>query len=204
MWATAGEPRESVVSLYRRAWAHADATIEALPLSAVGRVPWWLDDRAEVTLHRVLVHVLAETDRHVGHADIVRELIDGSAGLRAGNDNLPPGVDDSWWAGYRDRLDREARAGLGGGEPGVVVGHGPAVGEQLAVVVEQDDAVAQQAPALLGVAADDGREVARLARGVGAGRYVVTHGGSIRSVPTGVGSYVPCSSDYGSTILRPD
>jgi hypothetical protein len=110
MWATAGEPRESVVSLYRRAWAHADATIEALPLSAVGRVPWWLDDRAEVTLHRVLVHVLAETDRHVGHADIVRELIDGSAGLRAGNDNLPPGVDDSWWADYRDRLDREARA----------------------------------------------------------------------------------------------
>jgi uncharacterized damage-inducible protein DinB len=110
MWATAAESRESVVSLYRLAWAHADATIEALPLSAVGRVPWWQDDRAEVTLHRVLVHVVAETDRHVGHADIVRELIDGSAGLRAGNDNLPPGVDDSWWAGYRDRLDREARA----------------------------------------------------------------------------------------------
>ena len=33
-----------------------------------------------VTLHRVLVHVTAETQRHTGHADIVRELVDGSAG----------------------------------------------------------------------------------------------------------------------------
>ena len=35
------ESREDVVALYRRAWAHADATIEALPLEAAGRVPWW-------------------------------------------------------------------------------------------------------------------------------------------------------------------
>lgn len=106
MWATAEESREDVVALYRRAWAHADATIEALPLDAAGRVPWW--DGGHVTLHRILVHVIAETNRHAGHADIVRELLDGAAGLRADNDNLPPG-DQAWWEGYRERLERAAQ-----------------------------------------------------------------------------------------------
>jgi uncharacterized damage-inducible protein DinB len=114
MWATAEESRDDVVTLYRRAWSHADATIEALPLSAAGRVPWWQGDRADVTLHLVLVHVIAETHRHAGHADIVRELVDGAAGLRAGNDNLPPGTDQGWWQDYRNRLERVARDAGGG------------------------------------------------------------------------------------------
>ncbi|MGE5827350.1 MAG: DUF664 domain-containing protein, partial [Micromonosporaceae bacterium] len=85
-----------------------DATIEALPLDAKGHVPWWPPERRETTLHRVLVHVIAETNRHTGHADIVRELIDGAAGLRADNDNMPPG-DQAWWRSYRDRLEQVAR-----------------------------------------------------------------------------------------------
>jgi uncharacterized damage-inducible protein DinB len=108
MWATPDESREDIVSLYRRAWAHADAAIGALPLDAVGTVPWWPEDRREVTLHRILVHVVAETHRHAGHADIVRELIDGAAGLRQDNDNLPPG-DAAWWESYRRRLEGAAR-----------------------------------------------------------------------------------------------
>jgi uncharacterized damage-inducible protein DinB len=107
MHATAEESRADVVGLYHRAWAHSDATIAALPLDAVGRVPHWPAERAGVTLHRILVHVIAETHRHAGHADIVRELLDGAAGLRADNDNLPTG-DADWWAGYRDRVEREA------------------------------------------------------------------------------------------------
>jgi len=109
MWATADESREQIVGLYRRAWAHADATIEALPLDAAGRVPWWDGERASVTLHQVLVHVIAESQRHVGHADIVRETLDGAAGLRDGSDNLPDNVDQAWWAGYRERLERAAQ-----------------------------------------------------------------------------------------------
>jgi uncharacterized damage-inducible protein DinB len=109
MWATAEESRDQILGLYRGAWAHADATIEALPLDAPGTVPWWDGERASVTLHRVLVHVLAETNRHAGQADIVRELIDGSAGLRPGTDNLPDG-DQDWWTAYRDRLESAARA----------------------------------------------------------------------------------------------
>jgi len=107
MWATADESREQIVALYHRTWAHSDATIDALELDAIGHVPWWPAERNEVTLHRILVHMIAETHRHAGHADIVRELIDGAAGLRADNDNMAPG-DQAWWETYRTRLQRVA------------------------------------------------------------------------------------------------
>jgi uncharacterized damage-inducible protein DinB len=108
MWATVDESREWVVDLYRRAWAHGDATIQALPLDAPGQVPWWAEERRHVTLEQILVHLIAETHRHAGHADIVRELIDGAAGVRKGRENLPPG-DVAWWQEYRERLERTAR-----------------------------------------------------------------------------------------------
>lgn len=107
MWATPDESQDDIVALYRRAWSHADATIEALPLDAVGRVPWWPPDKADATLHRLLVHVATETHRHAGHADIVRELIDGSAGYLPANDNLPD-QDTAWWASYRERVELAA------------------------------------------------------------------------------------------------
>jgi uncharacterized damage-inducible protein DinB len=108
MWATADESREEIIGLYHRAWAHADVTIDTLPLDAIGHVPWWPEDRREVTLHRVLVHMVAETNRHAGHADIVRELIDGAVGMRPGNENMPSG-DHAWWESYRGRLEQVAR-----------------------------------------------------------------------------------------------
>jgi uncharacterized damage-inducible protein DinB len=108
MWATAQESREQVVDLYRSAWAHTDATVDALGLDAVGRVPWWAEGRQEVTLRLILLHVVAETHRHAGHADVVRELVDGAAGYRPENSNLPP-VDAQWWEQYRERLQRVAR-----------------------------------------------------------------------------------------------
>jgi uncharacterized damage-inducible protein DinB len=108
LWAAADESREEIVGLYHRAWAHSDATIDSLALDAIGHVPWWPDDRSEVTLHRILVHMIAETHRHAGHADIVRELIDGAAGLRRENDNMARG-DQAWWESYRSRLERVAR-----------------------------------------------------------------------------------------------
>jgi uncharacterized damage-inducible protein DinB len=107
MWAAADESREQMVGLYHRVWAHSDATIEMLDLDAVGHVAWWPPERSQVTLHRILVHMIAETNRHAGHADIVRELVDGAAGLRSGNDNLAP-VDDAWWEEYRTRLEHVA------------------------------------------------------------------------------------------------
>ena len=112
MWATADESREQIAALYHRVWEHSDATIDALTLDAAGQVAWWPEERSQVTLHQILVHVIAETNRHAGHADIVRELIDGAAGLRDYNDNLPP-VDEAWWRAYRDRLEQVAQAAGG-------------------------------------------------------------------------------------------
>ncbi len=108
MWVTPSESREEIVGLYRRAWAHADATITTLALDTVGRVPWWPEDRRDTPLHRILVHVIAETHRHAGHADIVRELIDGATGLQEDNGNMAPG-DQAWWQNYRNRLEHAAQ-----------------------------------------------------------------------------------------------
>ena len=109
LWATPEETREQVVDLYHRAWEHADETIRTLDLEARGHVPWWPEGRNEVTLHRVLVHVGTETHRHAGHADIVRELIDGSVGLRPGNDNVWAGKDEGYWDAHREWVEAAAR-----------------------------------------------------------------------------------------------
>ncbi len=100
-YATATETCDGLVGLYRRVGAFADATIDDLPLEATGRVPWWPEDRARVTLGRVLVHVLVDLSRHAGHADILREGIDGMAGLTPASPNLPEGED---WPSYLARL----------------------------------------------------------------------------------------------------
>ena len=51
-------------------------------MDAPGHVPWW--PRPEVTLFSVMVHVLNDTTRHAGHADILREQLDGQTGIDAG------------------------------------------------------------------------------------------------------------------------
>ncbi|NUR29062.1 MAG: DinB family protein [Catenulispora sp.] len=109
MWADEDESRQDIVGLYARVWEHADATIEALDLDATGRVPWWPEERATVTLHQIMVHMLAELNRHAGHADILREGLDGMAGLNNRNSNLPQ-HDEQWWAAYRERVEAAARA----------------------------------------------------------------------------------------------
>ncbi|MGI8684549.1 MAG: tyrosine-type recombinase/integrase [Acidimicrobiales bacterium] len=42
------------------------------------------------------------------HADIIRELLDGAAGLREGNDNMSP-VDQSGWEAHRRRVEQAAQ-----------------------------------------------------------------------------------------------
>ncbi len=108
MWATEEESPEEIIALYRRVWRHTDATIAELPLHATAHVPWWPPERSEVTLHQLLVHVIADLQRHAGHADIVRELIDGSVGLRVDNDNIPSD-DAGYWEAYQRRLEDVAR-----------------------------------------------------------------------------------------------
>ncbi|WP_030442373.1 DinB family protein [Actinoplanes subtropicus] len=106
MWAHPDESRDDIIDLWHRVWAHAGATIEALPIDAPGVVRWWQD--TPVTLHLILVHVLAELNRHAGHADILRELIDGRVGRRSPGDNVAE-RDEAWWAAYREKLAATAR-----------------------------------------------------------------------------------------------
>jgi hypothetical protein len=108
MFAAPEESRESITSMYRRAWAHSDATIDALPLDTVGTVPWWPPDGNQLTLHHALVRITTETARHAGHADIVRELIDGAAGWTPAKPNLPD-ADQPWWQTHHDRVETAAR-----------------------------------------------------------------------------------------------
>ncbi len=105
MWATAEESRDDIVALYELAAAHADATIDALALDSPGRVLWWPPERQQVTLQQIMVYVTAEIARHAGHADIIRELIDGAAGDNDGN--LPDQTAQEW-ASYRLRLEEAA------------------------------------------------------------------------------------------------
>ena len=110
LFLTADESREWVLDLYRTAWAHAAGTFAELGLDAPGRVPWWGDD-GDVTLHQILVHMVAETQRHAGHADIVREAIDGRAGRKPEDGNMDGDYD---WPAYVAKVEAAARDASGG------------------------------------------------------------------------------------------
>jgi uncharacterized damage-inducible protein DinB len=110
MYATAAESREQVTDFYRRVQAHSDATIGELPLDAYGTVPWWPEERRHPTLHTLLVHTIQETARHAGHADIIRESIDGAAGLREGVSNMPAEAGAAAWKQHYDKVDQIARS----------------------------------------------------------------------------------------------
>ncbi|HEY0642788.1 MAG TPA: DUF664 domain-containing protein, partial [Nocardioides sp.] len=96
-----------VVARYRRVWAHGDATVDALDLQSTGRVAWWGD--AEVPLFNVLVHLLAETSRHAGPADVLREGLDGAVGTDA-EAMAADGHDADFWAERRAMIEAAARA----------------------------------------------------------------------------------------------
>jgi len=109
LWVPASESRADVLDLLRRSSEHADATVEALPLDAVGEVPWWSQDRRHPSLHAVLVHLLVDVARHTGQADVLREGIDGAVGYAPGNDNMSA-RDAAGWAGHHARVEAAARA----------------------------------------------------------------------------------------------
>jgi hypothetical protein len=100
-YASETETCDGIIGLYRRVWTFADSTIADLPLDASGHVPWWPEDRNPVSLERIIVHVIVDLARHVGHADILREQIDGAAGLRAESSNIP---DQQDWQAYVAKL----------------------------------------------------------------------------------------------------
>ena len=76
------ESRAGCSTLYRQSWAHCDATVRELGLDAPASVPWWPEEQRDTTVGHLLVRMVAETAHHAGHADILREAIDGRAVAR--------------------------------------------------------------------------------------------------------------------------
>lgn len=108
MWAQPDESTQQLVSFYKEVWEHSDATVRELPLETVGIVPWWPAERRETTLGHLLVRVATETSRHAGHADIVRELIDGTLGYVPSATNIPD-MSAAEWSNYREKVEEAAR-----------------------------------------------------------------------------------------------
>ncbi|HYJ68548.1 MAG TPA: DinB family protein [Nocardioidaceae bacterium] len=79
---TSSHPVAEVVAFYRDQCERGNAVLATTPLDTkpVGRHGGWLDD--EVTdLRRIVLHMIEETARHLGHLDAARELLDGRTGL---------------------------------------------------------------------------------------------------------------------------
>ena len=86
--------------------------IDACSLETTGEVPWWPADSREISLNRALAHVITDIYRHAGHADILRELIDGTVGADRRCSNLPPG-DDAWWESQWQKIQSAANQAQG-------------------------------------------------------------------------------------------
>lgn len=83
------------VEIYRETTAAADAVLDETELDSPAMVPWWIKHR-HTTVERLLVHMIAESHRHAGHLDIVREQLDGFIGLRPSAPNIPDLTPDQW------------------------------------------------------------------------------------------------------------
>ncbi|HVX44352.1 MAG TPA: DinB family protein [Mycobacteriales bacterium] len=102
MWATPEESSDYILEVYRKACAHADVTIAEHDLDSPGRVAHWPEERRTTTLGVLLIRMVGETAHHAGHADIVRELIDG----RVGDDNSS--ADGEFWREQKRLVDAAA------------------------------------------------------------------------------------------------
>jgi hypothetical protein len=112
LWVPAAQSRDEILDLWEYSNTHSDETIRALPLDARGEVPWWEPSRRSVTLLQILTHMAVETARHAGHADILRELIDGRVGNGPDDPNLPA-ISAEQWAAHRAQVEAGAREAAG-------------------------------------------------------------------------------------------
>ncbi len=81
-----GETLRDVLSDYERAAAETDAAVAAIadlsqPVPIPKGVPWFPQDVDAWSVRWILLHLIEETARHAGHADIVREAVDGASAL---------------------------------------------------------------------------------------------------------------------------
>lgn len=76
-----GETLAGLLEEYERVARETDELVTTLPdLDAAQPLPAapWFEPGASWSVRRVLLHIIAETSQHAGHADILREAVDGS------------------------------------------------------------------------------------------------------------------------------
>ncbi|MFU8873816.1 DinB family protein [Micromonospora sp. SL4-19] len=75
-----GESLAGLLAEFDRVAGETDALVATLDLDAAHPLPVapWFEPGASWSVRRVLLHVIAETAQHAGHADIIREAIDGA------------------------------------------------------------------------------------------------------------------------------
>jgi uncharacterized damage-inducible protein DinB len=106
MWALPSESTEYITDLYKQACAHGDRSIAELPLDTPAEVPHWAEGKRHTTFGTLLVRVVDETAHHAGHADIVRELIDGQGGADADM------MDEAAWTDFYTKIQQAAETFL--------------------------------------------------------------------------------------------
>jgi len=76
-----GETLADLLDTYEQVARKTDELVSTLPDLDVShplpQAPWY-EPGARWSVRRVLLHVIAETSQHAGHADIIREALDGS------------------------------------------------------------------------------------------------------------------------------
>ncbi|HEV3225416.1 MAG TPA: DinB family protein [Acidimicrobiales bacterium] len=103
MYAKPDETSDDLIAAYRAATAAADEAIADVDLDAIGRHHLGI----AVSLRWMLFTVLLDTARHAGHADIVRELIDGTAGSYREWAGVPSPDDEEYRQTYLARVRGE-------------------------------------------------------------------------------------------------
>ncbi len=81
---TDGETLAGLLEQYERVASQTDELVRTLPdLDAAHPLPQapWFEAGASWSARRVLLHIIAETSQHAGHADIIREALDGAKSM---------------------------------------------------------------------------------------------------------------------------
>ena len=76
---TGDETLEGLLAAYEETARETERVLQDLDLNTAHRLPEapWFESGASWTVRRVLLHLIAETSQHAGHADIIRETLDG-------------------------------------------------------------------------------------------------------------------------------
>jgi uncharacterized damage-inducible protein DinB len=74
-----GETLEGALARYEEVARHTDDLVATLDLDTVHELPKapWFEAGATWSVRRAVLHILAESSQHAGHADIIRESLDG-------------------------------------------------------------------------------------------------------------------------------